>query len=262
MGQLDNTLHYRPVQPGVRDYVGVIHYQEFTPAPCLRPFILCYWQLKTINPLPYDFEYRVVADGCIDIFFDLQQGQESYVAGFSKHYSMFPLGRHFQFAGIRFLPGAFPRLFHVSAGELTARVEPLALISNHAASNLRKLEEVSLQGLAQKLDDYFTKLLLNAKPTYDKRFDEALSAIISQHQKIEDIDTGISARQLRRMFDHYVGCPPKVFSQVVRFQQLLRGMLASNRPSMFFDVGYYDQAHFVKSFKTFYGLTPTEAFRR
>jgi AraC-like DNA-binding protein len=30
---------------------------------------------------------------------------------------------------------------------------------------------------------------------------------------------------------------------------------------LYFDVGFFDQAHFIKNFKTFYGVTPSEAFR-
>ena len=77
-----------------------------------------------------------------------------------------------------------------------------------------------------------------------------------------DLDLGISQRQLRRLFQFYIGDNLKTFQKVVRFQALIRAKpslqsLRENR--LYFDLGYYDQAHFIKEFKTLYGLTPKEA---
>ncbi|MEM6633013.1 MAG: helix-turn-helix domain-containing protein, partial [Bacteroidota bacterium] len=78
----------------------------------------------------------------------------------------------------------------------------------------------------------------------------------------KDLDIGLSPRQLRRYFQFYIGDSPKSFCKIVRFQTLLkakpsRESLRKNK--LFFDLGYYDQAHFVKEFKHLYGKTPTEA---
>lgn len=99
----------------------------------------------------------------------------------------------------------------------------------------------------------------------DFRLYRAIAAIV-QHKgalQIEkDLHTGLSPRQLRRLFEFYVGDSAKKFSQIVRFQNLL---LASPSAAMlkqekvFFDLGYYDQAHFIKEFKRFYGTSPRRA---
>ncbi|MEO0473375.1 MAG: helix-turn-helix domain-containing protein, partial [Bacteroidota bacterium] len=79
---------------------------------------------------------------------------------------------------------------------------------------------------------------------------------------IRHIDTGLSPRQLRRWFHHYYGESPKVFSKVVRFQELLRAKPSAQSlkaHKIYFDHGYYDQAHFIKEFRHFYGKTPNQA---
>ena len=79
-----------------------------------------------------------------------------------------------------------------------------------------------------------------------------------------EIDIGISPRQLRRLFEFYVGTSPKMFSKVIRFQcflQLLSSPGGQGHNKAFLEAGYYDQPHFNKNFKTFFGLTPTEALR-
>ena len=81
----------------------------------------------------------------------------------------------------------------------------------------------------------------------------------------KDLNTGISSRQLRRLFTFYIGDTAKTFSKVVRFQNILRAkpsLQSLKQNKLFFDTGYYDQAHFIKDFKNFYGVTPNRAFRK
>ena len=80
-----------------------------------------------------------------------------------------------------------------------------------------------------------------------------------------DLDTGISPRQLRRPFEFYIGDTAKTFAKVVRFQNILRAKPSSQslrQNKLFFDAGYYDQAHFIKEFKHLYGVSPNKAFGR
>ena len=81
--------------------------------------------------------------------------------------------------------------------------------------------------------------------------------------EVEKLDMGISARQLRRIFEFYIGDTAKTFSKVVRFQNLLRAKPSTQslqHDKLFFDLGYYDQSHFIKEFKNCFGTTPGKAF--
>jgi len=81
----------------------------------------------------------------------------------------------------------------------------------------------------------------------------------------KDLDAGLSPRQLRRLFEYYVGDSAKTFCQVVRFQNILRAKPSQQslrESKLFYDNGYYDQAHFIKEFRNFYGVTPGKAFGR
>ena len=80
--QLDIRLIYKPVQPAVKQSASGVTYLEFLPDIRLQKFIYCYWQLRTVQKLAEPFNYRIVADGCIDIFFELNNPQENYVMGF------------------------------------------------------------------------------------------------------------------------------------------------------------------------------------
>ncbi len=119
----------------------------------------------------------------------------------------------------------------------------------------------------QLLDQYFVSLFAETKINADGRLYEALEIILKKQGIITvetGLDTGISSRQLRRLFEFYIGDTPKTFSKIVRFQNLLHGKpsaRALRKNKLFLDAGYYDQAHFIKEFKTLFGSTPVQALR-
>jgi AraC-like DNA-binding protein len=261
---------YTPIQPTVKQSTEGVSYLEVLPQLELQPIIYCYWQLKTNKILIEPFNYRVVADGCIDIFFELNNPQDNFVMGFCKKYTEFPLANSFHYIGIRFLPTMFPQLFKINASELSNRFEKLEIviprisqfISTHFQST-QSLEEIKLN-----LDRYFIGQLSTSKFDYDNRLYKAIEIILQEFGVIDierDLNTGISPRQLRRLFEFYIGDSAKIFAKVVRFQNILRAKPSSQslrKNKLFLDSGYYDQAHFIKEFRNFYGVTPSKAFGR
>lgn len=261
---------YRPVQPTVKQAGQNVSYREVSPDNTISNIIYCYWELKTIERLNAPFTYRVVADGCIDIFFQLEHPSENFVMGFCKKYTEFPLDNYFQYIGIRFLPTMFPALFKVDAKELSNRFERLEIVlketSKFITDNFSNKDDLTV--VKVKLDAYFTTLIKNSKPVLDSRFRNAMDIILRNFGVVNvqtDLDIGLSQRQLRRYFEFYVGDTAKTFSQVVRFQNILNAKPSTQSlkySKIFFDLGYYDQAHFIKEFKNFYGVTPSKAFGR
>lgn len=267
---LDIRRLYKPVQPTVKQTGQSVCYREIVPAAPLQNIIYCYWELKTTGPLHDAFTYRVVADGCIDIFFQLDNPAESFVMGFCKRYTEFALEQSFHYVGIRFLPTKFPALFNVDARALSNRFERLDAVVKEAAAFIAGnfSPEDDLAKVGQALDAYFTGLLQRVSIALDRRFENALNIILKNAGVVNvqtDLDTGLSPRQLRRYFELYVGDTAKTFSQVVRFQNILHAKPSTQslrQNKIFFDLGYYDQAHFIKEFKNFYGVTPSKAFGR
>jgi AraC-like DNA-binding protein len=72
--------------------------------------------------------------------------------------------------------------------------------------------------------------------------------------------SGLSARRFIELFRRDVGMPPKRFWRVMRFRRALRALTrgaSANLTSLALDNDYYDQAHFIREFKEFSGITPT-----
>lgn len=261
---------YTPIQPTVNQSAGNVTYSEFSPDIRVQNFIYCYWQLKTTKTLTEQFNYRVVADGCIDIFFELENPNESYVMGFCKKFTEFPLENSFNYIGIRFLPTMFPQLFKVNVKELSNKFEHLDKVvpaTSHFIKSRINIDQ-NAKEIINTFNNYFLQLISKSNFDNDSRLYDAIQIILKNYGVIDiekNLDTGISSRQLRRLFEFYIGDTAKTFSKVVRFQNILRAkpsLQSLRQNKLFFDAGYYDQAHFIKEFKNFYGVTPGKAFGR
>lgn len=189
--------------------------------------------------------------------------------GFCRKYKEFSIGSEFNYFGIRFLPSAFPILFDVNAKTLSNQSQNLEYISfdfsNWIISEIKS--NYTFEDIASKITEKLIQIIENKKIEIDHRFINS-SYLIFQKQGFLDIEndlkTGLSPRQLRRFYDFYIGTSVKSFSNVVRFQHILNAKpsiqsLKNNK--LYLDIGFFDQAHFIKTFKTFYGITPSNAFR-
>ena len=223
--------YYHPMQSVIPAEEKEVTYTEFLPCEALHPLIYCYWELKS----------------------------PSRNTPFCNTYVEFPITGAFHYVGVRFLPSAFPLLFGQDAFEISAQEIPLREVVPALATFIAQQLEtpLSLATIAQRLDNYFLRHLSQRSLQMDNRFFSALLQIFQSKGSIHisELNTGISTRQLRRLFDYYIGDSPKTFSNIVRFQHILRVKAYHNHS--FLDT-YYDQAHFIKSFKTFYGDTPSK----
>lgn len=261
---------YNPIQPAIKQSADNVTYLEFSPDLALQPFIYCYWELKTTQPLTTPFNYKVVADGCIDIFFELNNPQQNFIMGFCKKYTEFTLDNTFHYIGIRFLPTMFPQIFDIDASELSNRFQNLNIVIPKTASFIAGnfAPQQNITQIKALFDAYFLEQVREIKFNNDNRLYESINIILKNFGVLNiesDLNTGISPRQLRRLFKFYIGDTAKTFSKVVRFQNILRAKPSTEslrENKLFFDAGYYDQAHFIKEFKNFYGVTPSTAFGR
>ncbi|MBT1697675.1 AraC family transcriptional regulator [Fulvivirgaceae bacterium PWU4] len=258
---------FRPVQPRFREGGADVVYQELAPDALLSGYLCCYWQLESVRPLSSPFLYNAVADGCIDLFFDMDQPEENFVMGFSSGYTSFALENSFRYAGIRFFPGAFPLLYNIKASELTNQCQYISAVTPRAYQALKDLmtNPSGIAGIRSQLDQYFKKLVFSKEASIDLRFAESLGTILQAGGIVnieKDISASVSPRHLRRLFDFYVGAAPKEFNKIVRFQKLLGGNITRDslkKDKLYYDAGYYDQSHFIRDFKALYGIPPLKA---
>lgn len=158
----------------------------------------------------------------------------------------------------------FPQLFKINARELSNRYEQLHGVGPQLPNFISRNFDESQQAheIRHSLDVHFHEVLRRTVLDDDNRLYSALETILKNAGTIDidqHLDVGLSSRQLRRLFDYYIGTTAKTFSKVVRFQHVLSArspILSFRNNHSFLAAGYYDQSHFIKEFKNFYGITP------
>ncbi|MBC7921160.1 MAG: AraC family transcriptional regulator [Ferruginibacter sp.] len=243
---------------------GLIHYQAFQPGAALRPYVHCYWQMRALGNGGADYTHHLVADGSVDLIFDLTGRDQALLSVTGDRASDLVLGRDFHYFGIRFFPACIHCFFNLTLAELTGQT---VLAEDPVGSAFRAFEaEAGVDELVAKpitaVETALLARLHQRNTAVDGRFLQSLHRILttSGNAAIQaEVAHSISARQMRRLFEHYTGLSPKLFSRVTRFQHTLAAMQQAPRKGwsqLFYDYGYYDQAHFIREFKVFHGETP------
>lgn len=110
-------------------------------------------------------------------------------------------------------------------------------------------------------------LLSKLKYQYDtlnlKRIDATVNSImrnpVLQVSELADIAC-LSQKQFGRIFNSHVGMMPKEYARIVRFQKSM--WMLQNHCQNYSDIayccGYSDQSHFIRDFRQFSGVTPSQ----
>jgi AraC-like DNA-binding protein len=78
-----------------------------------------------------------------------------------------------------------------------------------------------------------------------------------QMAEIRDL-VGLSTKRLIALFRVEIGLSPKAYARIRRLQAALRLLGSMSGAEVAAEIGYFDQAHFIREFRTFTGMTPTQ----
>lgn len=236
---------YKPVQPGITKSVRSVRYIEISPPQELAELVHCFWELKTDTALPEDFVYHILPDVCVDIIFDVINLNVITIMTPHTTSEELNLGRAFHYVGIRLLPGVWQNDLEQIVGGSIEVNNIGSQLSEDIYSDLRDSSfESQCETLTKITQTIHEEKLINSNPL--------IKDILSKLDEIDNVETmanvtGYSARQLQRTIKQATGFSPHDFLKVLRLQQSFgQNYLAS----------YYDQAHYIHSFRKITGYTP------
>ncbi len=236
-------------------------YRELPPPPHLAAEVECLWTVDTGGGHP---AYLVLPDGCTDVLVQPAADGMPHVRMVgtmtrSQHVAL-PAGQ--RLFGVRFRPGMAFRHLPVAAVHLTDRMVPLDAVWGGAAAALeRHLADVPT--VEQALDLLTARLAAPRAPAgVVQRLCGWLAARRGQ-VRVDDLarHSGLSSRQLRRLFLEQAGVGPKHLARILRFRHAAALAVAGPRPDwagLALDAGYADQAHLIHEFGAFAGCTPRQ----
>ncbi|MCG3137643.1 MAG: hypothetical protein HJJLKODD_01492 [Phycisphaerae bacterium] len=189
----------------------------------------------------------------------------SWISGQQTRYILFDAQMNSALMGVRFRADGLYPFLQIPLEEFTDRVLESELIFGAQARALfeQLLTVSSPQEKFSILENFLqTRLPQETRPIHTIRRALAIwnrnQRLLSQRELAGEL--GISQKHLINLFKRHVGVTPKAMERLTRFQCVLRRLEQSQTlawPLLAQHCGYYDQAHFIKEFQNFAGLTPT-----
>jgi AraC-like DNA-binding protein len=255
-----------------------MEFRYYSPSDILKPYIKHYYIFE--SGADTSFEDTVFPGGDMEVIFNLGKGiWESSVDNtfqktpqielwgqITKPLAIRSTGKH-TMLGIRFLThsvscflqdeislfnnqvsdltdimGRPVKILHAKLLEANTSSERIMLIENFLISRLVRNEK-----RAPRIDKVASILTSIKKDTEESN----ISTIASRH--------GMTTRYLHKLVYQHTGLSPKSFTKIRRFQHSLKLVAKNDQPftSIAYDCGYFDQAHFIREFKSFTGVTPS-----
>ncbi len=170
--------------------------------------------------------------------------------------------------GVKFRPGGLRPFLGRAVSTLTDRqVAPHEVFGDDRDLHARVVASSDESAMI----DCVRAFLLERLPPADAQVDRvaALVAEIDADRSLLRADTlatrhGIGLRTLQRLFDEYVGVGPKWVINRYRLHEAVDRLAAGDAidwTRLALDLGYFDQAHFIRDFRALVGRTPGEFAR-
>lgn len=164
--------------------------------------------------------------------------------------------------GARLKPGGLWKLFGISANEFKESRLALHSFLGRGTDHLmeRLLEATQAEQRFRLLDTALTaRRLRDLHPAVSW----AAQQIIRYNDRVSVAalaeESGLSVRRFGSLFQREIGLAPKSYARLRRFERALREVHAHRSPDwceLAASLGYADQAHFIREFREFSGLTP------
>lgn len=246
---------------------GTFEHRRRLPAPALGGWIEHFWQVdwhladgssQQQETLPHPSVHLVIEP--------VEAGIHGVHTG---RYERHLWGDSYAF-GVKFRPGGFQPFLRGDVSRLTNRSVPVASVLGEAGHAWVDAMRVAADFPARvALAEQF---LGERLPAMDAKATQAAGLVdrIAAEPAITSVDRliadgGLGKRALQSLFKRYVGVGPKWVINRYRLHEAVARIQAGevvDWARLALELGYFDQAHFIRDFRALVGMTPGDFARR
>lgn len=254
--------------------------QILSPHSDLAGLIKCYWVLESPRAQT-PVRNTIVPDGHIKLIFHYGAPYKHYkergesmtlprcflIGQLTRPYEVEPMGETGTFF-VCFHHNGFLPFAPFPIKEMENTAIPLEELFGHAGRKIgQQIIEADSTEQRIALIEVFLREQLAGSKAIDQLVEATVETILTANGQvsIEELSrqNQVNRRQLVRKFASDIGLSPKQLSKTIRLQATLKALLSTEGASLTHVAHqneYYDQAHFIKDFKEFTGLTPKEFY--
>lgn len=231
------------------------------PSVELAPFVERYWLIEWDRRGEPPFDQDTLSYPCVNLVFGTHKPG---LHGVGTKRTTTRLEGHGWVVGVKFRAGTFRPFWSEAVSSLTDRSLPIATAFGEGgrAAETAVLEAPSREERVHLVEAFLLSLAPRRDPQAERMaelvtmLEQSPSmtrvAMLAEHEKV-------STRTLQRMFDEYVGVPPKWVVRRFRVQdaaQRIERGEGVDGAALAQELGFTDQAHFIRDFKEHVGRTP------
>jgi len=257
-----------------------MNYQIYEPNKELATLVKCYWTLESPKEQT-PTRNTIIPDGCMKLIFhygdlykhfiDIENSvplPKAFLIGqLTEPYVVEPTGETGTFF-VCFHPNGFLPFATFPIKKMENKAVDLEKIFGKDGLEIAKniLNANSTSERINFIETFLFNILIDTE-TIDHIVKSIVETIITKNGQLSvnqlSKQNNINRRQLLRKFSSVIGLSPKQLSKTIRIQATLKTLLTKEVTSLTdlaYENEYFDQAHFIKDFKEFTGLTPKEFY--
>ncbi|MFC5044542.1 DUF6597 domain-containing transcriptional factor [Aquimarina hainanensis] len=251
-----------------------------SPSSDLVDFVMSYWTLESSQDLT-PTKNTIIPDGTMKLIFhfgDLYKHHPKtgnsfllprcfLIGQLTQPYIVEPTGITGTFI-VRFHPNGFLPFTSIPIHQMENTAVPLHKLFGEKGMEIEN-DILTASSNSERIHhiESFLRTQLNTEEVADRIVKAAIETIATTngHISIHELSKqrNLNRRILSRKFSSSVGLSPKQLSKIVRLQATLKTLLHKKETKLTqvaLENSYFDQAHFIKDFKEFTGVTPKEFY--
>jgi AraC-like DNA-binding protein len=243
---------------------------RFEAGSALQPFVEHFWAIRYDRNEQPPYTQTVLSYPNVNLAFEQdEEGRRALLYGIPRRPFQRTLSGSGKVLGIKFRAGGFFPFWQQDVSKLTGMTMAASSLFgpdiNHwinvilDAADDAAMAELAEKALSAWLPERNDQAELATQIVNETMVDRNMTKVDQMCERY-----GLSIRQLQRLFSRYVGITPKWVIKRFRLQEAAE-LLERDQPEQWAELaaqlGYFDQAHFIKDFKSVLGQTPA-AYRR